>query len=361
MSMLITSGPVFRNPPWVLGPEVLLAHEMEDVQNWGQKAHKISEVWPDSEGEGFLLGIADSGKPNHPDLNDQILYSKNFSSSFTVEDLNGHATHVSGLAAAKKNNQGVVGVGPKIQLAEAKVLGDDGSGDGLSIARGLAWLGEIGCHAINASFGGAPDRNIIRACEDLHNAGIFIFCAAGNSGPRPNTVGCPACLPFTITIAAYNKMGQISRFSSRGSEIHVAMPGEDILSCWLNGAYRKISGTSMATPFFAGLAGLALSYQWSLMEQGATVENPIKTNEDLIAHIKKAAVDKGPAGRDPSWGWGVVDTEKFMKVNGHVPQPGGDDEPVPLPENEFSLFWDTVRVRYPYKFEGRDAALIYIP
>lgn len=349
-------GPVYRNPPYILGSTVFMANELEDKVDWGLKKHNIPEHW-DSKGHGVIVGIADTGNPEHSDVDEAILEAHNFSTSFTVNDTNGHATHVAGTVGARLNDHGVVGVAPECALMIAKVLGDDGSGSSLGIARGIDWLASQGCHIINLSLGGGYDETIAKVVQEAVNAGIFVICAAGNEGEGNgrNTMGYPARLPSTVAVASYNKEGELSGFSSRGKEVHIAFPGEDILSTWLNNSYRRISGTSMATPFCSGLVALLLSTQG---------QPKIANNAQLVSLLRDSAVDKGPTGRDRGWGWGVVDVDRFFASHCGVTNGMSAEETPAAPgvsAYDIAVRLGSLNVKYPVTLDGERGAFISVP
>lgn len=361
----VAAAPIYRLPPMVYGPMVSIAQTGEDKVDWGLKAHGIPDEWKETQGEGVLVGVADTGKPVHPDLTDAIVDSRNFTRSFTDEDSNGHSTHVCGTIGARLDGKGVVGVAPKCKIMTAKVLGDDGSGDNLMVASGIRWLHQQGCKIINMSLGGGFDPTITQAVKEAVDDGVFVICAAGNDGDNGgNTVGYPAKLPFTVAVASYNEQGNLSRFSSRGMEVHIAFPGENILSTWPNNSFRRISGTSMATPFCAGLVALMQARQLKANADGKTVERPVTNNLELIAALKDAAVDRGPLGQDRGWGWGVVDTDKFLDgadaIDGGGGEGGGGGGGTDTPADETDLF-GFLRIRYPVTVDGKEGAFLYLP
>ena len=104
-------------------------------------------------------------------------------------------------------------------------------------------------------------EDTIRAAGD---AGILFVAAAGNDGSnndsRPHYPS-NYDLPNVISVAALDRNDQLWPDSqiSASKQLHVAAPGKDILSTWLNDAYREASGTSMATPYVSGVAALIIA------------------------------------------------------------------------------------------------------
>jgi subtilisin family serine protease len=351
--------PIYRLPPYTLGPVAYLASDLDDIVDWGLKAHGIEQEWQDTRGEGVVVGVADTGRPRHSDLDNNLVASKNFSTSFTDEDLQGHSTHVCGTIAAEDNGKGVVGVAPKAKIVTAKVLGDDNSGSNESVADGIYWLIEQKVDIINMSLGGPYDELIEDACKKAHDAGILLICAAGNYGhvPGTNTVNYPARLDIAAAIGSYNKDGTLSEYSSWGKEVLVAFPGENILSTWPNETYRRISGTSMAAPFAAGVAALKKASIKKIVAEGKVPARPVRNTFQLIDNFKRCAADKGPEGFDKGWGWGIVDVSKFLENAGLQPL----QAPETNTEKKISLIPGLLEAYVGTHVNGKTGVFIYIP
>ena len=133
--------------------------------------------------------------------------------------------------------------------------------------------------------------------------------AAGNSGfnGRTNTIDCPGKASTGFSIGATNKSGVISGFSSGGSQLDLACPGEAVTSTSQRGSgWSTQSGTSMATPFCAGIMALVVQKrrQKGVPDSdmiGAEAWREFFTREGIY---ERAMEDAGRAGKDDSYGMG---------------------------------------------------------
>jgi subtilisin family serine protease len=227
----------------------------------------------------------------------------------------------------------VIGGAPLCEIVPIKVLNDAGEGIGAWVAAGIDYAVANGCDILSMSLGGGVDTNITAAIRRAHNAGKIIICAAGNEGKDPmgrSRVGSPGSMAEVAAVAAYGASGDIAQFSSQGPEVDIAFPGVEIMSTWLQDQYRRLSGTSMATPICSAVMACRLSYQRQLEREGKPVNEPMRNNSQMLALLKKYAIDKGPAGDDPAWGWGTLDCVPFVNSAGG-PQSPTPIEPPPTP------------------------------
>ena len=220
------------------------------------------------------IAIIDTGIDlTHPDLN--VYRSTTFVPGTTSgNDDNGHGTHVAGIAAAKDNDIGVVGIAPGARLWAVKVLDSTGSGDISTVIAGVDYVTQ---HAneidvANLSFGCKCHSNALDTA--IHNsvaAGITYVVAAGNGASNAIDFS-PANHPDVITVSAivdtdgkcgglgpstrYGNDDTFATFSNFGPVVAMAAPGVDIYSTYKDGSYATLSGTSMAAPHVAGAAAL---------------------------------------------------------------------------------------------------------
>lgn len=278
-------------------------------RQWGMTKIDAPNAWNITQGRSNIkIAILDTGvDQNHEDIKGKIVSNKKFSSSYTVDDLYGHGTHVAGIAAAVTNNaKGVAGGGYTCTIMNGKVLGDDGSGYYSWVANGIIWAANNGAKVINMSLGGSQSSSTLQnAVNYAWNKGVVIVAAAGNSNNA--SLLYPAAYTNCIAVAATDSTDNKSSFSSYGSWVDVAAPGTSIFSTLPNHSYRLyssvraynygyLSGTSMASPHVAALAGLI----WATTKYGTG-------NSSVRSRIQITA-DKSLSGN-------IYSTYKIPRIN----------------------------------------------
>ncbi len=225
-------------------------------------------------GQGIRLAVLDTGLDlQHPDFAQRQVESRSFVTGAEVQDENGHGTHCAGIAAGilKPLAGPRYGVAGQAQLYIGKVLGNDGSGGDGSVLDGIDWAVGEGCEIISLSLGSPAKEGdsyspiFEEVAKRALAAGTLIIAAAGNESRRPDyiaPVSHPANCPSIVAVAAIDEHMGIASFScgglqNDGGQVDIAAPGVDVLSSWPSPEnYNTISGTSMATPFVAGVAAL---------------------------------------------------------------------------------------------------------
>jgi subtilisin family serine protease len=185
-------------------------------------------------------------------------------------DDNGHGTHCAGIIGAEgDNDEGIAGVNWNVEIMPLKFMGRGGFGTTKDAIEAINYAIDrkrngVNVRVINASWGSTMYS---KALEDVIRAageeGILFVAAAGNAttnnDKRPHYPS-NYNLPNVISVAATDKNDNLTSFSNFGLKtVHIAAPGKDIMSTWLNDDYREASGTSMAAPQVAGVAALILA------------------------------------------------------------------------------------------------------
>lgn len=257
-------------------------------------------------GKGIKVGVLDSGVDyNHPDLKDaykggydfidddddpmETTYEEwkqsgmqEFRGSYSY--YTSHGTHVSGTIAGQESNgnQGmsVKGVAPDVDLYAYRVLGPYGTGPTSGILAGIDRAVEDGMDIINLSLGSSindPYNPLSVALNNATMAGTVAVTSAGNAGDKMYTLGTPAAAPLPISVGASSTPDdKLAPFSSRGPSLdtydikpEVTAPGVKVYSTVptyavdtentdYTYAYKRYSGTSMASPHVAGAVALLL-------------------------------------------------------------------------------------------------------
>lgn len=302
--------PIYRIPDdLVVGNYVASA-----PSNWGIALLDVDALREEGAGEGEIVGVIDTGiDGSHELIRDNLIAAQDFTGSPRGSaDVNGHGTHCSGTAAGSNP---AVSVAFKAKIVHGKGLSDGGSGAGTWIARAMEFCYEKGARTLSLSIGSQGlDQTIDAMGKKLTDLGCNICCAAGNSGPNTAEVDYPGRLPWALSIASVTNALDVSPFSSSGKKIEVAAPGSNIESARPGGGYQQMSGTSMATPFAAGVVACLRS---ALAKKG--MKPP--TTAELRAAFHFRAMDIGEPGVDRRSGPGVIRPALLRQILTAVPPP----------------------------------------
>ncbi|MCX7748254.1 MAG: S8 family serine peptidase [Clostridia bacterium] len=237
-----------------------------------------------------VVGVLDSGiDTNHDDLSDRIYVNQKETVNGIDDDGNGyvddisgwdfanrdntvydsaledkHGTHVAGVICASSNNKGIVGVAPNVKILPLKFISGT-SGYTSDAILAIEYAKSMGVKILNCSWGGAEYNPALK--EAMQNSGILFVCAAGNNGNDISAYPIyPASLdlPNIVTVAALDNTGKLASFSNYGNKVHIAAPGQNILSTVPENKYSQLSGTSMAAPYVCGIASLLKSKESEL-------------------------------------------------------------------------------------------------
>jgi len=271
-------------------------------QQWAFTELGFHHAWVCSKGVGVDIAIVDSGVDStHEDLAGAMGPTVSILGGVTTAgaggvDPNGHGTHVASVAAARAGNGlGTAGVAPGARIMSARVLDASGNGQSADVAAAIHWARTNGAEVINLSLGGGDVSHTVNlAVDQAVAAGIFVVAAGGNLGADSDPIW-PAAHPAAFAVGSVNSDGSVSQFSSRGEWVELVAPGSGIVAAAAGGGYTTKWGTSMAAPHVSGLVALMRG------------SDPGLTAPAIASRLRSTATDRGRAGWDPAYGWGVVD------------------------------------------------------
>lgn len=231
-------------------------------KQWGLETIQATKAWEVTKGKNDAkIAVVDTGVDyNHPDLKGKVIQGGDFiDNDEDPMDENGHGTHVAGIAAAHTDNGiGIAGTAPDVSIYAVRVLDANGAGSLEAVANGIRDAADAGAEVINLSLGSTQGAQTLEeAVNYARDKGSLVLAAAGNDGA--STPSYPAFYENVIAVASTTSDDTKSDFSNHGDWVDIAAPGTDIYSTVPDGGYENFSGTSMATPFAAGVAGLLAS------------------------------------------------------------------------------------------------------
>jgi serine protease AprX len=314
-----------------------------EVRSVYPKVVRADKAWQQGvTGSGVTVAVVDTGVASVPDLAGRLVPiteglgqakpCKNLSGELNCDDSYGHGTFIAGRIAGNGASSGGKwkGVAPGARILSVKIAGADGAADVSNVLAALQWVvsfkDRYGIRVLNLSLGTDSTQSYLLdplnyAVERAWAAGIVVVVAASNRGPDPQTISKPADDPWVITAGATDDRGTTSLsddllpdFSGRGptaadglAKPDLVAPGAHMVSLrapgstidtrfpwFVDGSYRRGSGTSMATGVVSGAA--------ALMVQANPSITPDRAKFALLATARRAASD------DPlAVGSGVLD------------------------------------------------------
>ncbi len=247
-------------------------------------------------GYGIKVAVIDSGVNPHEDL--VVKGNYGLGGDESIEDLQGHGTHVAGIIGARINGRGGVGIAPEADIYNIKVYSETTKKISDSAAvMGIEKAISLGVDIINISFGSAFINSAYdEVMTKAYRKGIAVFAAAGNDGGQ--VIYSPAYSTHVFSVAATDANNKRANFSNYGEWIDFAAPGSEIWSTYnsSNSSYAGIDGTSMAAPIVAGEAAVILSAAKDIPELQDAKGNLLKGSnrvDALVSVMKKNTVNAG--------------------------------------------------------------------
>lgn len=250
------NDPIFHIPDDLVRQQEADFLPLAGETNWGMEVFGVHFLRQLTEGDGFKIGVVDTGIDDAHPIFGGAAKAKDFTgSAYGYKDRNGHGTHCTGTVAGRDPR---IGVGPKFLPYHGKGLSDGGSGGMSQLLNAIEWCLSEGCTVVSNSWGGGTtiDSGTDRRLREWAERGVWLIFAGGNSGGGTSQTDAPGNSPHVINVAALNQNLTPASFSSAGTKIDTSGPGVNIWSARPGGGFAQMSGTSMATPFDAGALGL---------------------------------------------------------------------------------------------------------
>lgn len=208
------------------------------------------------------IAIIDTGvDAEHEDLKGNFVSTN----SAYNNDPHGHGTHCAGIAAAVSNNaKGIASFSPNnefVEVTSIQVFGKYGNTSQRRIINGMLEAADAGADVLSMSLGGPSNDRTQRAYKEAvdyaNKKGAIVVAAAGNENIDA-ALRAPASVEGVITVSAIDETLQKATFSNtiNSLKMGIAAPGVQVYSTMPDGAYEYMNGTSMATPYVAGLLGV---------------------------------------------------------------------------------------------------------
>lgn len=283
-------GELIRNPniEWVVPNFRLEAYKMPiDTKalqtQWAMTKVQAEKAWQRAGNKGkreVVVAVIDTGVDyRHRNLAPNMIPGKDFAGNDndpmdeTSAQNPGHGTHCAGVVGATGLvDGGIVGMGAELSIMPIRFLDKNGGGDLNNGIKSIDYAIQQGVEVISASWGASVPRAQAQALIDAvvraDQAGIIFVAAAANDGANndskdvfPTNVNSENM----ISVAASGESDAKPSWSNYGrAMVHIASPGEGIMSTLPGDKYGNLSGTSMATPLVAGLVGFLKSQDPSL-------------------------------------------------------------------------------------------------
>ncbi|WBB65279.1 S8 family serine peptidase [Micromonospora sp. WMMD812] len=289
----------------LVAPAPAQADTVRELQ-WHLDTLKISEAHRLSKGRGVVVAVVDSGvHAAHPDLKGQVLRGRGLGPGVAADGRTdpdvkgGHGTAMAGIIAGRGGGaMHALGIAPEAKILPLG-LGPEEAGYREAPAA-IRWAVDAGADVLNLSFGGqGPDQETADAVRYALSKDVVVVAATGNRDSGYRQIPEPASIPGVIAVGAATRSGGLWGETVTGPEMALSAPGERLIAPAPPGAspngYLVSDGTSNATAVVSGVAALVRA------------RYPDLDAANVVNRLIRTARDRGPAGRDPEYGFGSVD------------------------------------------------------
>ncbi|WP_344030562.1 S8 family serine peptidase [Streptomyces luteireticuli] len=241
-------------------------------RQWYLETMQAEQMWQVTTGKGITVAVIDSGvRSSQPELQGRVRPGKDFTRSGELhsewEDTDSHGTAMATLIAGDgAGGQGIKGLAPDAEILPVKVGARNVPASRLAAA--IRYAADSKAQIISMSLGMQSYLLSDKAKGALQDAvnyalkhGKLLLAGSGNDGDKDNAVSYPAATRGVVGIASVDANYKTAKYSTHGSQVALAAPGENLPTpCWKGSGYCRSGGTSQATAIASASAALV----WSL-------------------------------------------------------------------------------------------------
>lgn len=273
----------------------------------------ISNMWINEKEKNGLKGVDDDGNGYTDDIFGWDFVSASRSETYYGQtgdadpmDDNDHGTHCAGIIGAQPGNiKGIAGVNWKVSLMALKFLDKNGSGSSKDAYKAIMYGANNGAHILSNSWGGGSSSRLVDyAVKYAKEKGVLFVAAAGNDSSNNDEVeNFPSNYDQEnmLAVLASDVKDIPATFTNYGyKKVHIAAPGVSILSTVTTfkesnraNPYKVFSGTSMATPYVAGVAALVLAHESSLIGKPVELKKRLLSTVDIKPALSGKVSSRG--------------------------------------------------------------------
>ncbi|MGH3717200.1 MAG: type VII secretion-associated serine protease mycosin [Micromonosporaceae bacterium] len=292
----------------LVAPSPAHADSIRDSQ-WHLEYLRVAEAHRVSRGEGVTVAVIDTGVDSrHPDLKGGLLKGRALAGDRDDgwSDPDGHGTAMASLIAGRGHGpgrrDGVLGIAPGAKILPVRTATENG--DPSAMPSGIEWAVDHGADIISVAVAAHDLAQLRDAVAYALEEGVVVIAAVGNTS-LVDEVQWPAAYPGVVAVSGTDESGEFSDVSVSGPEVVLSAPATRIMAAGAakRGRYASGTGTSGATAIVAGVAALVKS------------KYPDLDAANIVNRLIATADDRGPEGRDPEYGFGVVDPVKALTAD----------------------------------------------
>lgn len=282
---------------------------------WWFDSWQVPGLWGGgADGHGITIAVIDTGvEADVPELRGKVLAGADFTGNgsdgridYDGDDFS-HGTAMSSIMVASRGFAGIEGLAPNAQILPIAVplkgVVRHGTPATSATSSAIDYAVDHGAKIINMSLGGVREENtdgpdpcpseVQQAVLHALRRGVLVVAASGNSGDENSPVEEPGVCLGVVSVGAVDRNLNVASFSSRHPYLTLTAPGDNIPSLSRDSAYIG-EGTSQAT----AITSAALALVWS--------RYPTESSRQILTRLLTTATDRGPHGRDSSYGYGVI-------------------------------------------------------